>query len=573
MARYLPLRKTRHIRLLNLELSPSSEETLGTLTVKSLDDPELQTVYRYDALSYVWGVANSDHKVILNGWSCSVRKNLHSFFLCYRHDDSSPYIWIDALCIDQDSISERNSQVALIAEIYQRAQNVIVWLGPADPHSDIVMNVIESTLDQTRALTQLEEHTIMQVGDAIVELMSREYWSRTWIIQEFLLGKNLIISCGRRRLSGVAAEVAFSNLASLDRTKWLKGTRAVAGLGLLDQRAHRFRKSPLLDLIVRNRTSLCSIPHDKVFALLGLASDCTPTKSLQVDYAMPLKRLFSDVLAFCDVHGKDVFRYAYFLRHVLGINVLETSSPQLMLSGTSLAQSSPSGTKFHQAGKSIPQNALILNAHGFKTGKIVTSTQLLTDGRHLANRPETTFGQSNLEAAIQFLQREQLNQTETDPAGVGRPNLMTGPSRDDLCRLHTEAKLLQSVSDRSFPVSNVDSGPPLLTPPHFAVAEILFSGRVSKAFVAGITYGHCSKGDVVVQLPGFDIAFTMTANRPARITGRAIFANLGSSSPNADHITFEEFKYDFIQSPSDCRVPQGSVNLRLTTDELLELVR
>jgi len=80
MARYLPLPNSRHIRLLRLQSSPSPDEINGTLITASLDDPELEIIHSYHALSYVWGEIDSGYEIILNGWSCSIRKNLWSFF-------------------------------------------------------------------------------------------------------------------------------------------------------------------------------------------------------------------------------------------------------------------------------------------------------------------------------------------------------------------------------------------------------------------------------------------------------------------------------------------------------------
>lgn len=37
--------------------------------------------------------------------------------------------WIDAICINQEDLLERSSQVSFIIDIYDRAENVMVWLG------------------------------------------------------------------------------------------------------------------------------------------------------------------------------------------------------------------------------------------------------------------------------------------------------------------------------------------------------------------------------------------------------------------------------------------------------------
>lgn len=40
--------------------------------------------------------------------------------------------WIDALCVDQDNVSERSHQVNVMGQIYTAACQVLIWLGPED---------------------------------------------------------------------------------------------------------------------------------------------------------------------------------------------------------------------------------------------------------------------------------------------------------------------------------------------------------------------------------------------------------------------------------------------------------
>jgi hypothetical protein len=42
------------------------------------------------------------------------------------------YYWIDALCVDQSNITERNAQVARMADVFKKADGVVVWLGKED---------------------------------------------------------------------------------------------------------------------------------------------------------------------------------------------------------------------------------------------------------------------------------------------------------------------------------------------------------------------------------------------------------------------------------------------------------
>ena len=167
--------------------------------------------------------------------------------------------------------------------------------------------------------------------EALVNLLSREYWFRTWIIQELLLGKKFEIVCGSKHISGLAAENFCRELGTIrwENISRLTNVLSTRGLGLLNQRSRRLKKAPLLDLVVQNRASLCSDPHDKIYAMLGLASDCTTERTIPVDYSTPLEELFGKVMTFCDVHSNDIFRYAYLLKHAMKIESTEATSKRM----------------------------------------------------------------------------------------------------------------------------------------------------------------------------------------------------------------------------------------------------
>lgn len=56
--------------------------------------------------------------------------NLHAAILYLHRSYHIRDLWIDAISIDQENISERNIQVPLMRDIYARAAVINVWLGP-----------------------------------------------------------------------------------------------------------------------------------------------------------------------------------------------------------------------------------------------------------------------------------------------------------------------------------------------------------------------------------------------------------------------------------------------------------
>ncbi|KAF3051840.1 hypothetical protein E8E11_008344 [Didymella keratinophila] len=54
-----------------------------------------------------------------------------------RSTRNSVFLWIDAICINQADDNERTDQVTLMGIIYQRASEVIIWLGEREPEDEL----------------------------------------------------------------------------------------------------------------------------------------------------------------------------------------------------------------------------------------------------------------------------------------------------------------------------------------------------------------------------------------------------------------------------------------------------
>jgi hypothetical protein len=80
----------------------------------------LQNCPPYYALSYTWGDAANPKRILINGTEFSIRENLWTFLHQQTYLQRTQLIWIDALCIDQGNIHERNHQVGMMAEIFSQ---------------------------------------------------------------------------------------------------------------------------------------------------------------------------------------------------------------------------------------------------------------------------------------------------------------------------------------------------------------------------------------------------------------------------------------------------------------------
>ena len=124
---YEPLPTPTSIRLIKIHSGESSDELSCSFVV--LDVAEASNTPKYTALSYVWGDTSRMVSIICeNDRLVQVTPNLRD---ALRKWSGTPtLLWIDAICINQQNILERNQQVNLMATIYQSATAVRVWLGP-----------------------------------------------------------------------------------------------------------------------------------------------------------------------------------------------------------------------------------------------------------------------------------------------------------------------------------------------------------------------------------------------------------------------------------------------------------
>ncbi|KAJ8126532.1 hypothetical protein O1611_g7107 [Lasiodiplodia mahajangana] len=100
----------------------------------------------YEALSYAWGSKFPPSWVRITGvenGELQVTKNLDFALRHLRYIDRSRFLWVDAICIDQLNDFEKGAQVSMMSKIFRSAARVVVWLGPAENHSDRAMALME----------------------------------------------------------------------------------------------------------------------------------------------------------------------------------------------------------------------------------------------------------------------------------------------------------------------------------------------------------------------------------------------------------------------------------------------
>ncbi|KAI1119928.1 heterokaryon incompatibility protein-domain-containing protein [Nemania abortiva] len=202
---YVSLQRGRKIRLLKLAGGRGDRALKGELI-----HADLNLDLEYSALSYVWGSELAGTKIECNGHEVEIGKNLAEALRHIRHESESRYIWVDALCINQQDMGEKGHQVALMKDIYAYAWEVDVWLGPDEEGSaaglfseveNLVTLLEVQVKEDFNSLNGEQWHHFRTAPFPILRQLSllfkRQYFTRTWVIQEVGLTNRPVAHCGK----------------------------------------------------------------------------------------------------------------------------------------------------------------------------------------------------------------------------------------------------------------------------------------------------------------------------------------------------------------------------------------
>lgn len=252
---------------------------------------------KYVALSYVWGDQEAKCEILLNGQLFMVRSNLFAFlrYLAKTGYFTDTLFWIDAICIDQNNVTEKNHHISHMGTIYRRASKVISWLGNSACYASSGMDppgqwlCCEAfTTDKDAGRRHRCEWRVPYSSSWT--LLRHEYWSRLWVAQELSLAQRVdILYRGRFYSWSQITRCLGRNMLSFQehhqRPAPLSSLFAENMRYLGDLPVARYLKpsdsAPLGDLVPRFASHKCQVGHDHAFALLSIASD---GKQFEPDY-------------------------------------------------------------------------------------------------------------------------------------------------------------------------------------------------------------------------------------------------------------------------------------------------
>ena len=126
-----------------LKLFPARNDTNDQGLDCALEDCCLSDDYSYEALSYAWGQPVFPELLHTHKGILKITENLALALHSLRFKDRVRYLWVDAVCINQNDLMEKSQQVAMMSIIYKSARQVICWLGQVDESVGDAMEILK----------------------------------------------------------------------------------------------------------------------------------------------------------------------------------------------------------------------------------------------------------------------------------------------------------------------------------------------------------------------------------------------------------------------------------------------
>lgn len=314
----------------------------------------------YLAISYAWGNPERTHKLLVNGAALFVPENTFQTLYTVYHalpslvtewyaPGDQVSLWIDAICINQSDVDEKEDQVRRMGQIYSQAAGAIGYIGrppqgdnPFDSFRTLLWmgNDVGFTIpndvpvDATQAwfgewtrdpsLFEQEVGPLEVFAEAFKNLLANDWFIRCWVVQEMALSR--VSAC----LYGYGSDVAAMNLNFLttllgrssspenfehsyaifsamklstevywDRNKKEALIKAWSRLRY-DLEQEQSEGLRLLELIERTRFAKATDPRDKIYSLMGMMKELDRS-AIRVDYSdnYTAASLFLDTATHC----------------------------------------------------------------------------------------------------------------------------------------------------------------------------------------------------------------------------------------------------------------------------------
>lgn len=331
---YEPL-EYRQFRILKLLPGEISDPLRVQLEARDIDSN-----INYEALSYAWGNYDEhDTSAVLIQQQGSteikyrITGNLEAALRRLRLGHIERTIWADAICINQADVSERSHQVAMMGDVYRKADRVVIWLGDdtegtskgvemlrhlivpdgmkAQPPGYLTYSLFETfALPRTPTRSDAELRLSDEIQQSMQCLLSKPWFGRVWTIPEAVLSQRAMIQCGENTLTWTndfqeLRKIRVRLKLAVVSPQWKaifedKGIDLTPFLNIIEAQIREVAlqndipipEKDILDIMYDFRYRQASDPRDKIYAILGLAQSKRVQVKVDPDYSESVEDVY-----------------------------------------------------------------------------------------------------------------------------------------------------------------------------------------------------------------------------------------------------------------------------------------
>lgn len=310
---------TQQFRLLLLEPGRHNDEIRIQLTPAWLVCPPW-----YEALSYVWGTELAACSLVANGrFRMAITENLDCALRHLRQPKGIRLLWVDALCINQQNIEERNEQVRQMARIYFASYRTIIWLGSDEGHNyhNLLLHMDHQIEPKPGA-----SYTLGHLLEELSHLTGRPWFSRLWVLQELIMSKMDPVvyigrfripwsdfECGARFVYMLYMKHPFMRLGVEDMDLTRKYITEHAKIVTFNRLRISGPKSSLEARLNDSMLQTATDPRDHVYGILGISD--VGQDLLAPDYGSSVQTVYTKTAAVLLEYYSPAFYCTFPLRH------------------------------------------------------------------------------------------------------------------------------------------------------------------------------------------------------------------------------------------------------------------
>ncbi|KAI4199075.1 MAG: hypothetical protein LQ350_004830 [Teloschistes chrysophthalmus] len=185
--------KPREIRLVQFKQQDVTGNILCQFRTVNIDELPVS----YTAISYCWGSSDRVAEVsFVNGQTLRITRSVEE--IVHWLADKEGYFWVDFLCINQDDLDEKGTQVAFMSIVFSRSARVAAWLGKEIEDGEAAFDYLTRTESaygvpgafiDTSIIRNWQED-FSEVNN-LRGLLRHPWFRRAWVVQEVVNARNI----------------------------------------------------------------------------------------------------------------------------------------------------------------------------------------------------------------------------------------------------------------------------------------------------------------------------------------------------------------------------------------------